>query len=171
MTDAVWQLPITELARRIAARQLSSAELVGAYLARIERLDGDLASFVSLSPAALDAARAADAEIARRGPRGPLHGIPVGIKDNYTTADLPTRAGTAVEALAFPREDSHCVAKLRDAFRVAVQSPEFKSACDLIDAPIMYLDGPAYEQYVGTMMQKEKVLIERLKLKELIARG
>ncbi len=115
MTDAVWQWPITELSRRIAARQLSSAELVGAYLARIERLDGDLKSFVRLSPTARDAARAADAEIARTGPRGPLHGIPIAIKDNYTTADLPTRAGTAVEALTFPMEDSHCVAKLRAA--------------------------------------------------------
>ncbi|TXN57278.1 amidase, partial [Methylobacterium sp. WL18] len=63
----------------------------------------------------LDAARAADGEIARTGPRGPLHGIPIGIKDNYTTADLPTRAGTSVDALTFPRQDSHCVAKLRAA--------------------------------------------------------
>ncbi|MGH1570668.1 amidase [Methylobacterium sp. P31] len=115
MTDAVWQWPITELSRRIAARQLSSAELVGAYIDRIARLDGDLMSFVRLSPTARDAARAADAKIARTGPRGPLHGIPIAIKDNYTTADLPTRAGTAVEALTFPMEDSHCVAKLRAA--------------------------------------------------------
>ncbi|GJE37071.1 amidase [Methylobacterium persicinum] len=115
MTDALCGLPITELARRIAAGELSSTDLVGACLDRIGRLDGDLKSFVCLSSAALDAARAADAEIARSGPRGPLHGIPVGIKDNYTSADLPTRAGTAVEALTFPREDSHAVAKLRAA--------------------------------------------------------
>lgn len=115
MTDAVWQRPITELARRIAARELSSAELVGAYLDRIARLDGEIGSFARLSATALDAARAADEEIARTGPRGPLHGIPIGIKDNYTTADLPTRAGTAVEALTFPRKDSHCVARLRAA--------------------------------------------------------
>ncbi|MCJ2026937.1 amidase [Methylobacterium sp. J-067] len=115
MTDAIWSLPITELARRIAASELSSVELVGAYLDRIGRLDGDLQSFVCLSSTALDAARAADEEIGRTGPRGPLHGIPIGIKDNYTTADLPTRAGTSVEALTFPREDSHCVATLRAA--------------------------------------------------------
>ena len=115
MTDAVWQRPITELARRVAARTLSSTELVDAYLDRIARLDGDLKSFVCVSPAVRDAARAADAEIARTGPRGPLHGIPIAIKDNYTTADLPTRAGTSVDALTFPREDSHCVARLRAA--------------------------------------------------------
>ncbi|MEL6063910.1 MULTISPECIES: amidase [unclassified Methylobacterium] len=115
MTDALWQLPITELARRLAARNLSSVELVGAALDRIRRLDGDLQSFVCLSSTALDAARAADAEIAKTGPRSPLHGIPIGIKDNYTTADLPTRAGTAVEGLTFPQEDGHAVARLRAA--------------------------------------------------------
>ena len=115
MTDAIWQMPIVELARRIAAREVSSVELVGAYLERIGRLDGDLQSFMCLSSTALDVARAADEEIARAGPRGPLHGIPIGIKDNYTTADLPTRAGTSVEALTFPLEDSHCVSKLRAA--------------------------------------------------------
>ena len=114
-TDAIWQAPITELARMIAAREVSSAELVGASLDRIARLDGALNSFVHLSPAALDAARAADAEIARTGPRGPLHGIPLAIKDNYSTADMPTRAGTAVEALTFPAADSHAVARLRAA--------------------------------------------------------
>lgn len=115
MTEALWQAPITELARRIAAREVSSVELVGAYLDRIARLDGALKSVVHLSPTALDAAREADEEIARFGPRSPLHGIPLGIKDNYTTADMPTRAGTAVEALTFPQADSHCVAKLRAA--------------------------------------------------------
>ncbi|MCJ2073233.1 amidase [Methylobacterium sp. J-030] len=115
MADALRSLPITELARRIASRDLSSVELVGACLDRIARLDGALQSFVGLSESALETAGAADAEIARTGPRGPLHGIPIGIKDNYTTADLPTRAGTAVEALTFPRTDSHCVAKLRAA--------------------------------------------------------
>jgi aspartyl-tRNA(Asn)/glutamyl-tRNA(Gln) amidotransferase subunit A len=56
MTDAVWQRPITELARRVAARTLSSTELVDAYLDRIARLDGDLKSFVCVSPAVRDAA-------------------------------------------------------------------------------------------------------------------
>lgn len=59
-------------------------------------------------------------------------------------------------------------AKLREAFKVAVASEDFKAACAKIDAPLMYLDGPAYERYVGTVVQKEKVLIERLKLRELL---
>lgn len=58
--------------------------------------------------------------------------------------------------------------KLRDAFRMAVASPEFKQVAEKIDAPVLYLDGPDYEKYVATMYQKETVLIEKLKLKELM---
>ncbi len=61
--------------------------------------------------------------------------------------------------------------RLREAFKAAVQSPEFIAACDKIDAPMMYLDGPDYEKYVATVYQKEKVLIEKLKLKELMPKG
>jgi tripartite-type tricarboxylate transporter receptor subunit TctC len=63
------------------------------------------------------------------------------------------------------------VAKLRAAFKAAVQSPEFKAACDKIDAPLMYLDGPDYEKYVSATYRKETELIERLKLKQLLANG
>lgn len=61
--------------------------------------------------------------------------------------------------------------RLREAFRVASASPEFKTACDRIDAPLMYLDGPDYEKYVVATFRKETQLIERLKLRELIAKG
>lgn len=63
------------------------------------------------------------------------------------------------------------LARLRAAFKVAAASPEFAAACDKIDAPLMYLDGPDYEKYVAQTLQKEKVLIEKLKLRELLARG
>lgn len=61
--------------------------------------------------------------------------------------------------------------RLREAFRAAVASPEFAAACAKIDAPQMYLDGPAYAKYVATVYQKETLLIERLKLRELLAKG
>jgi len=61
--------------------------------------------------------------------------------------------------------------RLREAFRVAAGSPEFTAACDKIDAPVMYLDGPDYEKYVQATYRKETLLIERLKLRELMARG
>jgi tripartite-type tricarboxylate transporter receptor subunit TctC len=61
--------------------------------------------------------------------------------------------------------------KLRDAFRLAVQSEEFKAVAARIDAPVMYLDGPEYKAYVKQMYVQETQLIERLKLKELLAKG
>ncbi len=64
--------------------------------------------------------------------------------------------------------DPAILAKLRDAFRQAVASPEFKAVTDKIDAPVMYLDGPDYEKYVNTVYQKETVLIDKLKLRELM---
>ena len=59
-------------------------------------------------------------------------------------------------------------AKLRDAFRQAANSPEFKTVIDKLDAPLLYLDGPDYEKYVHTVYQKETVLIDKLKLRELM---
>lgn len=61
--------------------------------------------------------------------------------------------------------------RLREAFKAAAASPEFIAACDKIDAPLMYLDGPDYEKYVAAVYKKESQLIERLKLKELMAKG
>ena len=61
--------------------------------------------------------------------------------------------------------------KLRDAFRTAVMSEEFKAVAARIDAPVMYLDGPDYEKYVMATYDRETQLIERLKLKELLAKG
>ena len=61
--------------------------------------------------------------------------------------------------------------RLRDAFKVAAASPEFAAACEKIDAPLMYLDAPDYEKYVAAAYKKETALIEKLKLKELIAKS
>ena len=60
---------------------------------------------------------------------------------------------------------------LRDAFRIAVASDEFKAVADRIDAPVMYLDGPDYQKYVQTMYDRETQLIQRLKLKEMLQKG
>jgi len=67
--------------------------------------------------------------------------------------------------------DAAIEARLRDAFRQAAASAEFIATCDKIDAPVMYLDGPDYEKYVLQTYRKETQLIEKLKLKELMAKG
>ena len=64
--------------------------------------------------------------------------------------------------------DPAVASRLREAFRVAVASPEFKAACERIDAPILYLDGADYEKYVASIYQREKLLIDKLKLREII---
>ena len=61
--------------------------------------------------------------------------------------------------------------RLREAFKAAAASAEFAEACAKIDAPLMYLDGPDYEKYVAAVYRKETQLIERLKLRELMAKG
>jgi aspartyl-tRNA(Asn)/glutamyl-tRNA(Gln) amidotransferase subunit A len=90
MTDLHW-MTATEAARAIAARELSPVELMGALLERIGRLDPKLNVFIRLDgDAAMDAAKAAEGEIMSGRRRGPLHGVPVGIKDIIDVAGLPT---------------------------------------------------------------------------------
>lgn len=112
------ELDIAALQARMA-KGGSSAALVTAYLARIARLDRqgpNFRSVIAVNPAALDAARQLDAE--RRGGqlRGPLHGIPILLKDNIASLDpLPTTAGSLALANAFHKVDAPLVARLRKA--------------------------------------------------------
>jgi len=115
VSPALWAEPIEILAPRIRAKALSPVELTEACLDRIARVDDRLSSFISLAPDAVDQARRAEREIARGEWRGPLHGIPLGIKDNYLTADMPTTVGTTAPGLEFARRDAAAVARLRQA--------------------------------------------------------
>ena len=93
MSDELHTLSIAAAARRIEAKSLSPVELVEALLARIEAFDPQLDAFVTLlGTQALDAARGAEGEIAAGRYRGPLHGIPFGLKDIYNTAGIATTA-------------------------------------------------------------------------------
>ena len=90
MTAAHW-LGIAQASRAFAERSLSPVELLTSLLARIERLDPRLHAFIRLdADAAMDAARAAEKEIAAGHVRGPLHGVPIGVKDIIDVAGLPT---------------------------------------------------------------------------------
>ncbi|MGY1701343.1 amidase [Geodermatophilus sp. SYSU D00766] len=115
------ELSIAEAARQIEQRTLSPVELVQSALDRIEQVEDRLGAFVVVTAEqALEAARRAEQEIAGGGYRGPLHGIPVGIKDLYDAVGLPTTSSSAVRADHQPTEDSACVARLRDAGAVVV---------------------------------------------------
>jgi len=90
----LWSLPIERMAPEIQSSRLSPVEIIDSLLERIDKYDGEIKSFVCLAPNARAQAEAAAAEIAAGNYKGPLHGIPIAVKDNYFTADMPTRAGT-----------------------------------------------------------------------------
>jgi aspartyl-tRNA(Asn)/glutamyl-tRNA(Gln) amidotransferase subunit A len=115
MTAPHW-LSATEIAHAYATRALSPVELTQALLARIEQLQPKLHAFIRLdADAALDAARAAEAELKSGHVRGPLHGIPVGIKDIIDVAGLPTTCHSKILIDNVARHDSVVVSKLRAA--------------------------------------------------------
>ena len=112
------QASIADLENAMAKGSLTSEKLTKLYLARIKAYDKQgpaINAVITLNPAALDTARALDAERRSKGPRGPLHGIPVILKDNYNTADLPTTAGSFMLRGSIPPQDAFLVKKLRDA--------------------------------------------------------
>src|SRR6202166_127831 len=109
-------LTIAEAARLIEQRELSPVELVDSRLARIARLDGKLNSFIRvLGDEARRDARAAEAEIAAGRYRGPLHGIPIGLKDIYETAGVATTGHSKVMQDHVPKADAFSVTRLRAA--------------------------------------------------------
>src|SRR3989440_3552689 len=114
-------LTIAEAARLIERKELSPIDLVESRLDRIARLDDRLHSFIRvLADEARAAARAADAEIAAGKYRGPLHGIPIGLKDIYETAGVATTGHSKVMQDHVPKADAFSVAKLRQAGAVVM---------------------------------------------------
>ena len=116
--DDLLEASIAELQARMTRGEITSLDLVRAYLARIEAYDqkGPTLNAVSaINPDALEIAAALDAERAERGPRGPLHGIPIIVKDNYETTDMETSAGSNVLRDWIPPHDAFLVTRLREA--------------------------------------------------------
>src|SRR5438477_956050 len=114
-------LTIAEAAKLIQQRELSPVELVDSRLARIEKFDGRLHSFIRLlGDSARAEARAAESEIAAGKYRGPLHGIPLGLKDIYETGGVATTGHSKVMQDHVPKADAFSVKKLRDAGAVAM---------------------------------------------------
>jgi len=122
-------LPALELARLIAARELSAVELVETLLTRIETHNDSLNAYITVAAdQARETARAADREIETGNPIGPLHGVPVAIKDLLHTRGIRTTGGSLVYENFTPSEDSIVVARLRDAGAIIIgktNTPEF----------------------------------------------
>jgi len=106
---------LTTVSDLIRRKQLSSAELTGTALERIAQLDGQYHSYATVLPErALKQAKAADAEIARGLWRGPLHGVPLAVKDLCYTTFAPTRAGTTIFKAFTPSFNATVVERLED---------------------------------------------------------
>jgi amidase len=109
---------IGEIRAAYEDRSLTAERLVKQYLDRIENYDRQgpkIKAMITLNPSAVEEAKALDKERLERGPRSFLHGIPIIIKDNYDTADMPTTAGSVLLKNSMPADDAFVVRKLRDA--------------------------------------------------------
>jgi aspartyl-tRNA(Asn)/glutamyl-tRNA(Gln) amidotransferase subunit A len=116
MPEQLTQLTIAEAAERIQGRSLSPIELTEAYLARIARLNPSINAYVTVTAdrARADAERAAG-EIAAGNYRGPLHGIPIALKDLFDTQGIRTTAGSIIYKDNIPAADSTAARKLGEA--------------------------------------------------------
>jgi Asp-tRNA(Asn)/Glu-tRNA(Gln) amidotransferase A subunit family amidase len=107
----------------MASGETSSEDLVRQYLERIAAFDDagpELNAMLYINPRAVEEAIALDRERDEQGARGPLHGIPVVLKDNYDTADMPTTASSVAMAGYIPPDDAYQVRKLREAGAVFI---------------------------------------------------
>ncbi len=119
--DDIAFAPVTQLSRWLEARLLSSERLTRIYLARIARLDPKLRSVITLTAAhGLAQAKQADREIAAGHYRGPLHGIPYGVKDLLDTAQIATTWGAEPFKNRIPTQDAVVVARLTAAGAVLI---------------------------------------------------
>lgn len=142
---------IGELNEAIDAGALTSERLIELSLARIAAYDDSgpaINAVLQLNPNALERARELDAERAASGRRSPLHGIPVVIKDNLDTADMPTTAGSFMLKDSLPPDDAFLVKQLRDAGAIILAKlnmSEFASG-----GAMNSLDGPTYNPHDPT---------------------
>lgn len=129
MTDQITALSARALAEAIRTRRLSSEEVVAAHLARIDELNPAINAIVSYQPeVALETARERDRELARGVIRGPMHGLPIAVKDLMDVAGLPTSHGSRIYAGRVAADDSVIASRLREAGVVFVgktNTPEF----------------------------------------------
>ena len=113
--DLIFEKNVQELHSEMLNKKISSKELVEYYLTRIKVYDGAINSIITINPNALDEAEKMDSLAAQGKTVGPLHGIPILLKDNYDTYDMPTTSGALALKDLKPKKDAFVVDKLRKA--------------------------------------------------------
>jgi amidase len=114
---------IADLNKAYSSGHLTSEKVVAAYLKRIKAYDKQgptINAVITLNPKALATAKALDKERKSGKVRGPLHGIPIVLKDNYDTVDLPTTGGSQLLEGSLPHDDAYLVKRLRDAGAIII---------------------------------------------------
>jgi aspartyl-tRNA(Asn)/glutamyl-tRNA(Gln) amidotransferase subunit A len=119
--DALAYLTIRQVADRLRRRELSPVELTQAILDRIDRLDSELNAFITvMHEEALEQARQAEQALSAGNDLGPLHGVPISLKDLYQTAGVKTTGGSKILAVWVPTADSTVTRRLREAGAIIV---------------------------------------------------
>ena len=129
MPDEICLLSAVEMARQIRAKRLSALEVVSAHLERIARVNRKVNAIVTLvAEQAIDSARRADRELARGNAAGPLHGLPIAIKDLQLTRGIRTTFGSRIYKDFVPEQDTLLVERVRHAGAIVIgktNTPEF----------------------------------------------
>lgn len=111
-----FSLGVAEAAENIRKGQLSPVTLAQSHLDRIDALDPELKAWVTIDrEEVLGAARQRELELEQHGPKGPIHGVPVGLKDIFYTEGMKTAAGSRIYADFVPAYDATCVARIKQA--------------------------------------------------------
>ena len=141
--NSLCAISIKEAADLISAHKVKPSELVEAHIERINTTDDKLNSFITvLSESALRSSLIAEKEIMNGNYRGPIHGIPIGLKDLYDTAGTITTVGSKIYRGRLPQEDATVVSRLKEAGAIVVgklQMHEFALGATSINPH----DGPA----------------------------
>lgn len=123
-------LSLDEVAKYLSARDLSPVEVTRTMIQRTERLEPVLGAYITFTPeAALEDARRAEQEILAGEYRGPLHGVPIAIKDMLWSKGVPTTFGSRVFATFVPEEDATTVARLRQAGAILLGKTNLPELC------------------------------------------
>ena len=117
---SVVEATIADMQKAMADKRVTSREIVTQYLVRLAIYEKTINAAIAINPHALEEADALDAERARGRVRGPLHGIPIALKDNIQTADMPTTGGALAFAGYVPPYEATLVRNLRDAGAIII---------------------------------------------------
>ena len=130
----------TELVALISSRAVSPVEIVEAHLRRIEQVNPALNAIVTIAEDAIDRARVCEAALMSGNDVGPLHGLPVTVKDTIDTAGLRTTSGSRIRAHHVPEQDAASVARLKAAGAIILGKTNVPEMAVPYDATIWFSD-------------------------------